>query len=184
MFSKRYHPPLPGSGYNCERVKACCIAGGLPVIDSISSRRRVAPTKCRRCHHLRKCKKSRCGSDKRGVPLAQSRLRQRESQSGLWRGTVPEPNDSLWVLVYLPRDDLRPAEFFVLTGLELHAILKPIEDEWLEKCLKKHGHPMPAVYSVRRDKIADHKDAWQKITIALGRSSDPATLRKASSQSK
>jgi hypothetical protein len=98
-------------------------------------------------------------------------------------GTVPEPNDSLWVLVYLPRDDLRPAEFFVLTGLELHAILKPKADEWLEKCLKKHGHPMPAVYSVRRDEIADHnKDAWQKITIALGRSSDPATLRKASSQ--
>jgi hypothetical protein len=60
-------------------------------------------------------------------------------------GKVPEPNDSIWILVYLPRDDLQPAEFFVLKSLELHVILKPIEDAWLRKCQEKHGHPMPGV---------------------------------------
>jgi hypothetical protein len=31
------------------------------------------------------------------------------------------------VLVYLPRDDLAPAEFFVLTSSDLHTLLKPVQ---------------------------------------------------------
>jgi hypothetical protein len=48
-------------------------------------------------------------------------------------GTVPEPGNSIWVLVYLPRDDLAPAEFFVLTSSDLHTLLKPVQDAWLKK---------------------------------------------------
>jgi len=81
-------------------------------------------------------------------------------------GKVPEPNGSIWVLVYLPRGDL-PAEFFILKSLELHVILKPIEDAWLRKCQETHGQPMPGVYSVRREEIESHKDAWQKIRSGL-----------------
>jgi hypothetical protein len=86
-------------------------------------------------------------------------------------GKVPEPNDSIWVLVYLPRDDLQPAEFFVLTSSELHVILKPRADAWLKKCQEKYGHPMPGVYLVRRQEIESrHKGAWQKITTSLKQS--------------
>jgi hypothetical protein len=82
-------------------------------------------------------------------------------------GKVPESNNSIWVLVYLPIDDLEPAEFFVLTGFDLHAILKPIEDDWVRKCQERHGHLMPAVYSVRRNQVESHKSTWQKILTAL-----------------
>jgi hypothetical protein len=75
-------------------------------------------------------------------------------------GAVPEPNELPWVLVYLPNDNSRPAEFYVLTSRELHAILKPVEEAFRKK---SQG---PAVYSVRREQIVDHKDAWQKITSA------------------
>jgi hypothetical protein len=93
-----------------------------------------------------------------------------QEQKWVVGGKVPEPDDSIWILVYLPHDDQKPAEFFILTGSELHAILKPIEDAWLRKCQEKHGHPMPGVYSVRRQEIENHKGAWQKITISLGQS--------------
>jgi hypothetical protein len=85
-------------------------------------------------------------------------------------GTVPDSGDSIWVLVYLPRDDLAPPEFFVLTSLELHTILKPTQDAWLKKCQEKHGHPMPGVYAVRRGEVEGHKGAWQKVTHKLERS--------------
>src|SRR6516165_11307334 len=60
-------------------------------------------------------------------------------------GTVPEPGNLIWVLVYLPRDDLAPAEFFVLTSSDLHTLLKPVQDAWLKKCQEQHGGPMPGV---------------------------------------
>jgi hypothetical protein len=54
-------------------------------------------------------------------------------------GTVPEPGNSIWVLVYLPRDDLAPADFFVLTSSDLHTLLKPVQDAWLKKCKSNTG---------------------------------------------
>ena len=68
-------------------------------------------------------------------------------------GTVPEPGNSIWVLVYLPRDDLAPVEFFVLTSSDLHTLLKPVQDAWLKKCQEQHGGPMPGVYGVRRGEV-------------------------------
>jgi hypothetical protein len=81
-------------------------------------------------------------------------------------GSVPEQDDSIWVLVYLPHEE-QPAEFFVLKGSELHTILKPIKDAWEKKCQERHGRSMPAVYSVSRDQIKTQKGAWQKILTAL-----------------
>jgi Protein of unknown function (DUF1036) len=43
------------------------------------------------------------------------------------------------VLVYLPRDNLAPAEFFVLTSSDLHTLVKPVQDAWLKKCQEQHG---------------------------------------------
>jgi hypothetical protein len=80
--------------------------------------------------------------------------------------SVPQANDSIWVLVYLPPGEA-PVEFFVLTGFELNEILKPIGDAWSKKCLEKHGRLMPGVYSVRRQQIENHKGAWQKIMVTL-----------------
>jgi hypothetical protein len=88
-----------------------------------------------------------------------------QQQKWVVGGKVPEPDGSIWVLVYLP-DDPQPAEFFILTGFELHVILKPIKDA------EKYGHSMPGVYSVLRRQIEKHKDAWQKIITALETSAE------------
>jgi hypothetical protein len=88
---------------------------------------------------------------------------------------IPEANDSIWVLVYLPPDEIEPVEFFVLTGFELNVILKPIQDAWLKKCMEKHGRPMPGVYSVSQEQIESHKGAWQKVRAALGQGRKPSS---------
>jgi hypothetical protein len=80
---------------------------------------------------------------------------------------VPELDDSIWILVYLPSDEREPAEFYISTSFELNAILKPREDAWLKKSREKHGRPMRGVYLVHRDEIKNHKGAWQKLITKL-----------------
>ncbi len=52
------------------------------------------------------------------------------TQQSKWNvgNTIPEANQSIWVLVYLPPDEMKPVEFFILTGRELNVILKPTQD--------------------------------------------------------
>jgi hypothetical protein len=50
------------------------------------------------------------------------------TREGKWTiAYTPKPNDSISVLVNLPRDPTMSAEFFILTGAELHN-LKPAHD--------------------------------------------------------
>jgi hypothetical protein len=85
---------------------------------------------------------------------------------------MPESNDSIWVLVYLPTANSQPAEFFVLTGDELHRSMKQRNDADQKKYLDKHGRPFEGhgVYSVRHDEVSSYKGAWGKIAAALGQS--------------
>ncbi len=89
-----------------------------------------------------------------------------------WRldNNAAEPDDSIWVLVNLPRENLAPNEFFVLTGAELRAIVKPKHDAYEESMkgiprLPEWSHK----YSVSRDEVGNYKDAWGKVRKALGR---------------
>src|SRR6516225_4659435 len=98
-------------------------------------------------------------------------------------GTVPEPGNLIWVLVYLPRDDLAPAEFFMLTSSDLHTLLKPVQDAWLKKCQEQHEGPMPGVYGVRRGEVVIMStpsttiaaaNGWDRPLCALATRSSPS----------
>jgi hypothetical protein len=94
-----------------------------------------------------------------------------QEQKWVVGGKMPEPNNAIWVLVYLPPVALEPAEFFVLTGAELHESMKPRNDADQKKYLDKHRRPFEGhgVYSVRHDEVSSYKGAWGKIAVALGR---------------
>jgi hypothetical protein len=82
---------------------------------------------------------------------------------------VPEPDDLIWVLVYLPYNEKQPPEFFVLRSAELHTILKP-KEEARKIVLKSRGIlEARAVWSVLRDEVATEKGAWDKVAAALAR---------------
>jgi Protein of unknown function (DUF1036) len=74
----------------------------------------------------------------------------------------------MWVLVYLPRDDLVPAELFVLTSSDLHTLLKPVQDAWPKKCQEQHGGPMPGGYGVRRGEVVIMSTPSTTIAAANG----------------
>src|SRR5580704_18350885 len=87
------------------------------------------------------------------------------------------------VLVYLPLDDLAPAEFFVLTSSDLHTLRKPVQDAWLKKCQEQHGGPMPGVYGVRRGEVVIMStpsttiaaaNGWDRPLCALATRSSPS----------
>ena len=82
---------------------------------------------------------------------------------------MPESNDSIWVLVYLPTATSQPAEFFVLTGTELYKSMKPRNDADQKKYVDKHGRPFEGrgVYSVRHNEVSNYQGAWGKIAVAL-----------------
>jgi hypothetical protein len=81
---------------------------------------------------------------------------------------VPEADNSIWVLVYLPQNDTEPPEFFVLRGDELHTILKPKVLEWEKLNRDKEFWSEPrAVWSVLRQQVKACKGAWNKIEAAL-----------------
>jgi hypothetical protein len=85
-----------------------------------------------RRRHVWECKKTDVVAVEGGSACA---IEVKTTQEARWiiGCTVPEPGNSIWVLVYLPRDDLAPAEFFVLTSSDLHTLLKPVQDAWLKK---------------------------------------------------
>ena len=84
---------------------------------------------------------------------------------------MPEPNNSVWVLVYLPPDERQSVEYFVLTGAELYGSMKLRNDADQQKYLDKHGRPFEGrgVYWVRQDEVSSYREAWKTIAGALGR---------------
>jgi hypothetical protein len=84
-------------------------------------------------------------------------------------GTLPESDDKLWVLVYLPNDDALSPEFFISKGSELCAILKPQDEEYRRRYKEKHGQESVGrgVVSVKRAEVEPHKAAWHKVVEAL-----------------
>jgi hypothetical protein len=83
--------------------------------------------------------------------------------------SLPNSDDSIWVLVHLPNHDEQPPEFYILTGAELHSILKPRDEDFRRRFREKHGREYDArgVVSVTRIEVESHKAAWRKVVAKL-----------------
>lgn len=81
---------------------------------------------------------------------------------------LPEVKGSVWVFVYLPKDE-SPAEFFVLTSHELRQTLEPAYNSYREKYLAKHGKEFSGagVEKLNRADAERHRNRWDKIDTAL-----------------
>jgi len=79
----------------------------------------------------------------------------------------PEADNAIWVLVYLPNKDSDAAEFFILTGAELYAVLKSQAEKWRRDCMNKHGRLVPGVFGVKRQQIKNQKGKWHKIAATM-----------------
>jgi hypothetical protein len=84
-------------------------------------------------------------------------------------GSLPKADDTIWVLVHLPSDDARSPEFFIVTGAELHSVLKPRHDAYIKQFRDKHRREFDGrgVYSVTRAEVEPHSAAWHKVVETL-----------------
>ncbi len=92
-------------------------------------------------------------------------------------GRISTKSEKPWVFVYLPENSNElpensnePPQFFVLTQSQLHAILAPLDDEFLRKFKEKHGVEFgekPWVSNISRELLADYKNKWETISDQL-----------------
>jgi hypothetical protein len=83
---------------------------------------------------------------------------------------VPEPSDKIWIFVHVPSDSTYFPSFYVLTQAEIHAILKPLDEEYRRRFKQKNGveyGDKPGVCSLKRSQLADLDADWDKITSRL-----------------
>jgi hypothetical protein len=83
---------------------------------------------------------------------------------------TPEKSDKLWVFVRIPKEDKRPASYYVLTQTEIHDTLMPIEEEYQRKYREKHGEDYgdrAGVCNLSLKQAEPHRDAWYKIVEQL-----------------
>lgn len=84
---------------------------------------------------------------------------------------VPEPSKQPWVFVHFPQSKHEPPEFFVLLQRELHAILGPTEESYMQRYREKHGKEYgadtPGVAAAKRSELLKFKDNWQCILRLL-----------------
>jgi hypothetical protein len=84
-------------------------------------------------------------------------------------GSLPKADGRIWVLVHLPNEDAQSPGFYILSGKELHDILKPRDEAYRKNYLEKHGRPYDqrGVVSITRTEVELHKAAWRKVVEAL-----------------
>ena len=73
--------------------------------------------------------------------------------------------------MYLPSDDTRPPEYFVLTSSELRKLVLPQHELYNARYRQTHGKEYSGrgVVSVQRKLIEDkHLGAWYKVARAVG----------------
>lgn len=95
----------------------------------------------------------------------------RDAQWDVHFNSSPNEN-SVLVLVNLPRGNRSPVEFFVLTESDLQAVIKPKH----EQRQKGSGGPRrpPRSYPITTAEIAEHADAWDKIRKRLRLRAEPS----------
>lgn len=83
--------------------------------------------------------------------------------------SVPEASNVVWVLVYLPDDLSESPQYFVLTGGELRDIVLPMDRDYRERYLAKHGKPFArtGVTSVARSAVESYWGAWHTVNRFL-----------------
>ncbi len=85
-------------------------------------------------------------------------------------GSLPDSGSKVWVLVFLPRPDSEPPQYFVLTGTELRKLLLPEHEAYQSRYRAKHGKAFEGqgVVSIKRSLLGDeHVGAWQKVARAI-----------------
>jgi len=84
---------------------------------------------------------------------------------------LPEADSTIWVLVYIPKEDSDSPSYYVLTGKELHRLMLPEHRAYLAKYRKKNGKEFTGkgVYSIKRSLLGEeHLSAWGQVAEALG----------------
>jgi hypothetical protein len=84
--------------------------------------------------------------------------------------SIPENDDTIWILVFIPEDEAKSPSYFVLKGSDLNKILLPIYESYNKDYPKKDGKPSErkGVYSVSQQLVEDTLADWSKIKQALG----------------
>lgn len=84
---------------------------------------------------------------------------------------APDPQQAaIWTFVFLPEEDVRPPEFYVISGEDLHSLLKPKDDKYCAAYVAKHGVEFSGngVCSVARAELQPFKSNWSEVSKALG----------------
>lgn len=96
------------------------------------------------------------------------------STKGRWPvgNRAPAPSDKPWVFVHLPTKSDEPPEFFVMMQTEIHNLLAPLENNYLERYKKTHGEEYgdkPGVAAMTRKLALQNncKDNWNAILNVL-----------------
>lgn len=94
------------------------------------------------------------------------------SSKGRWPvgARVPAPSPQPWVFVHLPLNTDEVPEFFVMTQENMHNLLMPIENDYLERYLRKHGKEYgdkPGVAAMKKALAVRFKDNWNAILSLL-----------------
>lgn len=86
-------------------------------------------------------------------------------------GSLPEGTSKIWVLVYLPSNETKSPEYFVLTGEELRKLLMPEHEAYMKRYREKNKKEFTGagVVSIQRRLLgAEHAGAWHKVQRAVG----------------
>jgi hypothetical protein len=83
-------------------------------------------------------------------------------------GRFTKPDESIWVLVHVPRSGALAVEYFVLTGADLHLIQKPRHEEEQQKRKDRRAWSDYVDWRVSRDEVASFNESWNTVTAALG----------------
>jgi len=95
------------------------------------------------------------------------------AQKWIIGNSVPMPSDQPWVLVYLPPDNARAPEYYVMTSEDLHSILSPLDAAYRKSFLERRKHDFTGVGVVALSYAAaqPYRSQWSKITALLGETS-------------
>jgi hypothetical protein len=80
-------------------------------------------------------------------------------------GTIPDKSQQLWVFVHLPKDDQKPPRYFILTDENLHDILMPVHQTYLDGYRKKHDCEFTGacVFKLPIEKAMPFEGKWKRI---------------------
>ena len=90
------------------------------------------------------------------------------SPEGAWRvgNRTPQACNKPWVFVHLPAIPTEPPEFFVMTQKDVHEILMPLEERYLEEFERIHGEShgkRQGFAKMEKAQAEPYRDNWATI---------------------